>query len=187
MSIIRITGFGGESPRIIPRLLQGNAAQAAFNVRLDDGGLTPIRKAVQYATIPIAGAKTIYKHGEKWLAWDRVVNVCEGAVAQDRLYYTGDGAPKMRVGDVIYPLAVPRPENPLVKTLHQDDNPPASGEEDKRDVVTRHYVYTFVTDFGEESEPCPLGESIEWRAGQIIKLTGFVAAPTGRAITKQRI
>jgi len=158
MSVIRLTAFGGESPRIIPRLLPENAAQAAFNVRLDDGGLMPIRKSVQYASLPIAGAQTIYKHGEKWLAWDKHVHVCEGAVAQDRLYYTGDGAPKMRVNDVIYPLAVPRPKNPLVKALHQDSNPPASGEEDKRDVVTRQYTYTFVTDFGEESEPCPLGD-----------------------------
>jgi len=187
MSIIRLTGFGGESPRVIPRLLADNAAQAAFNVRLDDGGLMPIRKAVQYASVSKAGAQTIYKHGEKWLAWDKVVHACEGAVAQDRLYYTGDGSPKMRVNDTIYPLAVPRPQNPLVKTLHQDNNPPASGEEDKRDVVTRHYVYTFVSDFGEESEPCSLGDSIEWRSGQTIKLSGFVNAPSGRAITKQRI
>jgi len=109
MPVIRLTGFGGESPCIIARLLQGNQAQAAFNVRLDDGGLTPIRKPVQHDSVDISNPKTIYKHGDTWLAWDKPVDIAEGAVAGERLYYTRDGAPKMRIGGNVYPLGLSTP------------------------------------------------------------------------------
>ena len=41
MSILKLIGFVGETPKIIPRLLGDMASQLASNVRLDDGGLTP--------------------------------------------------------------------------------------------------------------------------------------------------
>lgn len=179
MAVIKLIGFSGEQPRVLPRLMPQMAAQAAVNTRLDDGGLTPIRASALIETLTLpATPKTIFLHGETWLAWDAAVNAAPGPVAQDRLYFTGDGAPKMRVAPDIYDLAIPAPTAALTAT------PSGVGS---GDIVSRLYVYTWVTDFGEESEPCPASAAIEWQPGQTVTLSGFAAPPTGRAVTKQRI
>lgn len=178
MPAIKLTGFSGEQPRIIPRLMPETAAQAATNCRLDDGALTPFQKSSFVADIGTADAKTIYKHGNEWLSWATKVDAAPGPVADDRLYYTGDGKPKMRVGGDVYDLAVPRPTTPLTATL---------GGAGSGDVITRLYVYTWVTVFGEESEPCPASNEINWQPGNSVTLSGFASPPVGRQIAKQRI
>lgn len=179
MPKISLSQFSGEIPRLISRLLPNTAASYAENVRLDDGGLTPVRKSRQeHVFRGISDIKTIFKHGSTWLAWDKVVHAVPGPVATDRLYYTGDGVPKMRVGTTVYNLAVPMPSTALSVTVT------GSGA---GDVITRLYVYTWVTEFGEESEPCPISADATWQSGRTVTLSGFAATPTGRGITKQRI
>lgn len=179
MASLRFAQFSGEIPRLIARLLPDTGSQFAENVRLDDGGLTPIRKPrLEHQFETPDNIQTVYKFGNDWLAWDSVVNAVPGPVATDRLYYTGDGVPKMRIGSTVYDLAVPAPTAALTGVVT------GSGA---GDVITRLYVYTFVTDFGEESEPCPISADINWQAGQTVTLSGFEAAPAGRAISKQRI
>lgn len=182
MAVLKLIGFTGENPKVIPRLLGDTAAQLAYNVRLDDGGLTPVRKSRfehQFTGMPPGGYKTIYKDGSTWIGWDKLVYVAPGPVATDRLYIFGDGAPKMKVASVTYPLAVNRPTNPLTAT--------ASGTPSSELGSTRVYVYTWVTDFGEESEPSPASNEVYWKPGQTVTLSGFGATPAGRNITKQRI
>lgn len=179
MTALRFGQFSGEVPKLIARLLPDSGAQQAENVRLDDGGFTPIRKArIEHAFTGMSGIQTIYKFGDTWLAWDSVVHAVPGPVAEDRLYYTGDGVPKMRVGSDVYDLAVPYPATALTAS--------ASGS-GSGDVITRLYVYTYVTQFGEESEPCPVSNEVNWQSGKTITLSGFGAIPSGRGITKQRI
>lgn len=184
MAVLKLIGFVGENPKITPRLLGNSSAQLAYNVRLDDGALTPVRKKrfeYQYPSVPLGGYQTIYKDGVNgWLAWQGSVYAVPGPVATDRLYITGDGEPKMRVEGTIYPLAVPFPAGALTATLTGTATPGASG-------TTRLYVYTYVTSFGEESEPCPISADVFWTPGQTVTLSGFAAAPAGRAITRQRI
>lgn len=178
MPAVRLAQFSGEIPKLLPRLLPDTGAQYAENVRLDDGGLTPIRKSRLETTITSpADILTIYKFGSDWLAWDTVVNAVPGPVATDRLYYTGDGVPKMRVGSTVYDLAVPAPTTAPTAT------PSGVGA---GDVTTRLYVYTFVTDYDEESEPCAVSNEVAWQSGITVTLSGIEAAPAGRAITKQR-
>lgn len=182
MAVIKLTGFTGEAPRVTPRLLPPSAAQIAQSVRLEDGELAPFRKPFPVADLAgaTAGAvKTLYRHGTDWLWWSTVVNAVPGPVAADRLYYTGDGKPKMRVGSAVYDLAVPRPTGALAGTR--------TGTLDPNTQATRLYVYTFVTDFGEESEPCPVSNEVLASPGNTVTLSGFAAAPAGRAISKQRI
>ncbi len=178
MGAIKITGFIGEQPHVLPTLLPGNAAKAAVNVRLDDGGLTPIRKRALETQTGQPTHKTIYKWGSTWLSWLGLVHAVPGPVAQDRLYVTGDGNPKLKVGANTYDLKVPGAVGALTATL---------GGVGAGDSINRIYVYTFVTDFGEESEPSPVSNEIIWKPGNTVALTGFVAAPGGRNITKQRI
>jgi hypothetical protein len=183
MSILKLIGFVGETPKIIPRLLGDMAAQQASNVRLDDGGLTPVRKQRfehQFVGAPPGGYQTIYKNGTDWMGWPGDVYAVPGPVANDRLYITGDGVPKMLVGGVTYPLAVPFQATPLVATLSGTPTVGASG-------TTRLYVMTYVTGFGEESEPTPASADVFWTPGEVVTLSGFAAVPAGRNITLQRI
>lgn len=179
MTTLRFGQFSGEIPKLIGRLLPDTGAQHAENVRLDDGALTPIRRAsFAHGFEGMTDIQTVYKFGDTWLAWEAVVHAVPGPVAEDRLYYTGDGVPKMRVGTTVYDLAVPYPATALTATMSGS----GSG-----DVITRLYVYTWVTSFGEESEPCPISNAIDWQAGKTVTLSGFASTPAGRSITKQRI
>ena len=178
MTAIKLTGFGGEQPKIVPRLLPPTGAQASYNARLDDGGLTPVRQSVLVESLADALQQTIYLHGADWLSWPVPVNAVPGPVATDRLYFTGDGVPKMRVAGVDYALALAPPAGALTATL---------GGVGAGDVVTRVYVYTWVTSFGEESEPSPASAPIDWQPGNTVVLSGFATTPADRAITTQRI
>ena len=178
MAKLRFAQFSGEIPRLLTRLLPDTGAQHAENVRLDDGGLTPMRKSRLEHVFDEDGLQTIYKWGSTWLGWASVVHAVPGPVATDRLYYTGDGAPKMRVGTTVYDLKLPYPTAALTAAVTGTGT---------GDVTTRLYVYTWVTQFGEESEPCPVTAEVLWQAGQTVTLSGFAATPAGRGITKQRI
>lgn len=179
MPAINLIGFRGEQPRLIARQLPQTGAQAALNCRLDDAGLTPLRQSLELGDATGINHKTIYRWGEDWLSWPDVVHVAPGPVDTSRLYYTGDGAPKMLDGDgIIYDLALPGPGTALTATL---------GGSGSGDVVTRIYVYTWVTSFGEESEPCPASNEIDWQPGKTVTLSGFASTPADREITHQRI
>jgi hypothetical protein len=182
MSIIKLAAFTGESPRTTPRLLPDTGAQVAQSVRLEDGELAPYRKPypIEVLTGAVAGkVKTIYRHLGKWLWWDKVVHAVPGPVAQDRLYYTGDGKPKMRVNGVVYDLKLTPPAAALTGAVTGTVVPATS--------ATRLYVYTRVTQFGEESEPSPISADIVVSPGNTVTLSGFTSAPAGRGFTKQRI
>lgn len=181
MPIIKLTGYTGTLPRITPRLLPGNNSQIAQNCRLDDGALTPIRKPRAAATVEGTPGqiKTIFKNKDIWYAWEREVNAAPGPIADDRLYYTGDGKPKMRVGDTIYDLAVPYPTAALTGEVQ--------GTIDEKNITSLLYVYTWVTEYGEESQASPVSNEIEWSPGLNISLSGFQPVPENRGITKQRI
>jgi hypothetical protein len=180
MPSIVLQAFSGETPRLIPRLMAPNAAQRAVNVRLDDGGLTPML----HSTIALDTAnplwRSIYLFGNDWLGWTGIVHAARGPVAdvQKRLYYTGDGAPKVRSEAAVYPLAVPFPAAALAAV--------AAGT-GTGTIVSRVYVHTYVTELGEESEPGPASAAVNWQSGQTVTLSGFAAAPPGRGIVKQRI
>lgn len=182
MTIIKLAAFTGESPRTTPRLLPATGAQVAQSVRLEDGELAPYRKPYlveQLSGFTAGAVKTIYRHLGTWLAWTTVVHAVPGPVAQDRLYYTGDGVPKMLVSGTVYDLALAAPAAALTATV--------TGTVSASTSATRLYVYTRVTQFGEESEPSPISADVLVSPGNTVTLSGFAAAPAGRGFTKQRI
>lgn len=175
--LVAINNFIGMAPRLDPRRLSPAAAQLAVNVDFTDGSLGPIREARLVHTFPGA-VSSIYKDGTTWLGFAGIASVVRGPVAQDRLYYTGDGVPKMRVAGTVYDLALPAPVTaPTVTNLSA---PGVNPEE----VI---YVYTWVTSFGEESPPSPLSTPLDYTAGVIQRVNGFAATPAGRGITHRRI
>jgi hypothetical protein len=181
MPAIRLIGFSGEIPKLTPRLLPEGFAQRAFGARLEDGSLRPFRKSRRVTasgSYPINAPATIYNFQDEWLVWNKLVNAAPGPVTENRLYFTGDGAPKMRVSGVNYDLAIPAPANALTAT--------ASGSGTGNTIV-RLYTYTNVSQFGEESQPAPLSNQVSWQSGQTVTLSGFSAAMGSRTVTKQRI
>lgn len=181
MALLRLIGFTGEVPKLEPRLLAETAAQNAFNTRLTSGNLQPIRKSRFRAALPAPpgdGYKTIYRHAGAWLAWAGVVNAAPGPVASDRLYYTGEGAPKVLANGAVYDLALSAPPAALSASLSG-----AAG--DKNLSEDRLYVYTEVTVLDEESAPSPVSNIVTWTPGQTVTLNNF-RAPSGR-VNRQRI
>ena len=99
--IIKLSAFQGESPRTIPRLLPESMAQQAYNTKLENGALKPIHRA-RFVEALSDTAQTIYLHKGEWISWQSVVDVVPGPVADDRLYFTGDGAPKLMYQGQVY-------------------------------------------------------------------------------------
>jgi hypothetical protein len=175
---IRIADFKGEIPRRHPRLLPMEYAQVARNTRLDDGTIAPVRQKALVTTLA-ADAGTIFYHKDAWFSFPGDVDVVPGPVADDRLYLTGDGTPKMRVAGVTYPLALPAPADAPTANM--------SGTPDDEIASFVVYAYTFVTQFDEESAPSPTTDAFLWSAGNTVTLSGFADAPDGRGVDRIRI
>lgn len=102
---IKLARFFGEAPKISPELLPDTVGQYAFNLELSSGDLQPYRLPAPVAALDKPGTiKTIYplvdtSTGElKWLHWTTDVDVARAQLEGDttqRIYYTGDGAPKV--------------------------------------------------------------------------------------------
>lgn len=178
MAVIRIGDFKGNLPRAIPRLLPDSFSQVALNTRLENGAIGPLRGPT---TVQNLGAlsRSIYFHNGVWRSWAVAgVDAVPGPVAQDRLYITGDGDPKLIADGTSYPLAVARPtqapDATLIGTLDE-----ALSEE----IL---FVYTFVTSLGEESAPSPASAPILWSPGLTVRVDAFETPATAR-VNKIRI
>lgn len=178
--MLRIIDFKGAIPRLHPRLLPENYAQIARNVRLEDGSIGPVRIPGLVATLP-ADALSFYRSGITWLSWNADVDVTPAPIAANRIYVTGDGAPKMIDTGVVYGLALAKPAAAPALT-----NLSAPQQAQAESVI---YAYTWVTALGEESQPSPLSAQILTSPGVTVRLSGMstMAAGNARNITAKRI
>lgn len=163
MAGMKLEIFQGLIPRASNRLLPTMAATEAKNTKLLNGevrGFHALREEADFSAgsvTPVKSATRVVDNAgvldDAWLTFDtRDVDVVRSPIvndAYDRYYWAGDGTPKMNTytrienGDAEYLLGVPTPSNAPSVT------PPAGSDE------TRAYVYTFVTEFGEEGPPSP--------------------------------
>lgn len=99
----KIAKFLGTAPKISPELLPETTAQVARNIKLFSGDLLPYRGEEAMDVLDKPGViKTIYPMddglgGIDWLHWTTDVDVAVAQLENDttqRIYYTGDGAPK---------------------------------------------------------------------------------------------
>lgn len=176
---IRLRDFKGAVPHRAPRYLPEQYGQIAANSRLENGELAPVRAPLDITAVP-TGTETVFHHAGEWLTWTTAVNAVPGPVATDRLYYTGQGVPKMRVNGTEYVLALPGPQTaPTVAVLTAPD-PEA---ETYQTIV---FAITWVTEFGEESAPSPLTTAVEWSEGTV-QFTNFPSPPANRGVTGVRL
>lgn len=164
MAGIAIKSFRGKVPRMSTRLLDDNKASVASDCIITNGKLVPMNKPGLVLDSPgDFDIETMfrYKFGElyNWLTWPQVVDVAMSPTAQEalgRFYYTGDGEPRMStyndaiVGQGPYPVAW------FVLGVAPPETAPTVGVTGgTAPTEARAYVYTFVTQYGEESGPSP--------------------------------
>lgn len=165
MAGFRISGFSGLVPRLARQLIAPNQAQTATNCTLTSGDLRP-RNGPRLLFNPIIDGDIVSmfrmeKDGtEKWLAWNRDVDVARSPIADNedrRFYYTGDGEPRESNFELATAGIGPYPDSCYVLGVSPPVTKPtvAPSGGASATVVSRSYVYTFVTQWGEESEPSP--------------------------------
>ena len=183
MSAIQIKDFGGLVPRLDPKELPKSGAQVARNVKLWNGILKALRAPKLESALTKSGTiQSIYRQdyggSDFWLHWAADVDVVRGPPsgdAQDILYFTGAGEPRVCTAEMatqktdtiagtdnwpsgygeavstdypraFYALGIPAPlVAPIIGT-------PSGGT---GSTVARAYVYTFVDAWGQESAPSP--------------------------------
>lgn len=177
--MITLNGFIGEIPKVTPRLLPDAAAQIAKNCKLVDGSIVPLRYPKDYRVLA-NGNVSFFKSGDKWFEYNKIVDVVRAPIAEDRLYFTGDGAPKIVIDtSIVYDLAVRAPLAALTASV--------TGEPNATTQETIAYCYTYVTSSDEESEPSPLSNEVLRSAGMDVTLTGFAAPTSSRNFDRIRI
>lgn len=138
MAGLKIDQFKGVAPKIAPELLAEGLAQIARNAKLDSGNIIPYPEPVIVGSSGRTGTtRTIYPLVNPdtddlvWMSWENEVDVAtpafEPVVTEQRIYYTGDGVPKVTTYDLAtsgsapypydyYELGLPLPDNKLTTT-----------------------------------------------------------------------
>ena len=161
MAAFDLKVFGGMSSKVAPRLLPDEMSTLAVNADFSRGTCRPLAANASASETINLGAidgatRTIYKTTEgKWLEFSADVNVIDSPIAEDsheRVYITGNAsypqiASAQSLGN-IYKLAIPAPPTPSVALT-----PSTSANVDTENPITRGYVATYVTAFGEEGPP----------------------------------
>jgi|VirMetMinimDraft_7_1064189.scaffolds.fasta_scaffold03220_5 hypothetical protein len=128
MAGFRFNVFKGIRPRVSKRKLPDGEAQTAENVRLGSGDLEGWRQnKLVTATNDPYQTRTVFLYEDTsadlayWFQWTDFVDVARGPIkgdSFDRVYYTGDGTPKMTYNTIqsappypstAYELGVPQP------------------------------------------------------------------------------
>ncbi len=162
MTVMRWKEFSGIAPRIAPRLLPPNMAREAYNVKPWSGELRAFKNTRRVATLEKTGTiRSIYLlQGLYWLAWTYAVNVAKAPIPDDdtgRIYFTGENQePRVTNTALASTGGTDYPEAWYTLGIHEPLTAPTVGSSGGSGAAeTRAYVYTFVTQWGEESAPSP--------------------------------
>jgi len=158
---LRISGFAGTVPRLDRRLLDARQAQVAMNCVLTSGALQPTRLPLEIDATLQTDALAVFRMTssgtDKWLSWDRDVDVERGPVAGDttqRIYWTGDGEPRCSDYSTATSGGGPYPTAQYVLGVWAPTAAPGVAYSGTVGTATsRAFVYTFVNAWGEESAP----------------------------------
>jgi hypothetical protein len=192
--LLKIGNFSGIAPQSDAHLLAANQAQTAINCRFMGGTLNSYKAPRVVTADPTPGrAKSIYRFGQYetdeakfWFTFSTDTDVARSQIAansEERTYFTDGVLPKktnysLAVGGagttyprLSYQTAVPAPASAPTVSIHT-----GTGE---GTAETRYYVYTYVTEWAEESIPSAASLSIDVKSGQVVRVTGLVAPTAG--------
>lgn len=165
MTALSIKAFRGEVPRLSKRLIGDNKAQVAQNCKISTGDLEPLKALTLSHRSQIESTiQTLYQYEHdgiaNWFVWDCDVDVVKSPIAQDyrgRAYYTGDGEPRMTTnadaisgGSNVYPA-----KSFMLGVYAPQTAPNVAASGGSGDNESRVYVWTWKTQYGEESAPSP--------------------------------
>lgn len=154
---LRLSLFGGTTPRLGPRLLPEGGAQIATNCLLTSGEIAPFRGLELIETPSVPGPwmtvhRAEYGETEHWLAWTKDVDIAIAPLPADvepRYYVTGDGEPRFapfsNLPTTFFALGIPGPK--AAPTVNHSGGTGAT--------ISRVYGYTFFSALGEESAMSP--------------------------------
>ena len=183
MTYFKLERFSGIAPGVSPRLLADQFGQVSENIDFESGRLVPTKANADAYTLQNSARRSIYYYRDtNWLEWSEDgVDVVPGPIANDtneRLYFTGDDYP--RVGTVTsmisgssgypvntYRLGVPAPS--AAPGVSKSGSATATETPE-----TRSYVFTIVTDLGEEGPPSAASATIDVTSSETVT----VAMPT---------
>lgn len=190
--IVSLSDFAGVNSRVQPRFLPAGVGTYSVNqIPVRDGNLAPWKTALPIPSVVIpSGRQTIYRYGGGlnealfWLSWPGRVHIVESLDSSDatqRIYYSGDGAPKwtdntIAVASAPFPtayrdLAIPKPSAAPTVTMVTDG---ATGEPRRL-----YYSYTWVTSNGWELGGSPPTLAPLAKPGAVLNLTPNEAPPSG--------
>lgn len=210
---IKVSNFLGAFPRIHNTKLKDTAAETALNVDVSSGVLRPFYQLNFKQKLNSIGSETkgfhFYKFAnvEGFFQFPTNVDVAYSPIADDqyrRIYWSGDNrdnghllysyTPKLTQGTIYNPsfwyrVGIPAPTiAPVLKeqsTTHTEEELEALGDE------ARIYVYTYVSETGEESAPSPASALIYSPHDQstvtIDNLQTDTTASQGRILKYKRI
>lgn len=200
---MKITDFQGAMPRTPDKKLPINMATIAINCDTSDGQLKPIRDPEEVQVLAKSGdLRSIYRIDSTWLSWLTETDVvkAEGINTDYRIYYTGDGYPKVTDATLAvsggvpsayptsYRLGVAAPTEAL--TVATDKIDPL--EDYGAVYATVSYAYTLVSyinaNYSEESAPSPPTPALDVQGNMEVTLSNFVTpAGTGNNILYYRV
>ena len=204
MTGFRLTTFSGKAPKIFARLLPEDMAQIATNVRLDSGRLEPWKDNATATISPVnsysisVGTSTLFKFNDSiWIGSNENLDIVRSPLSEDayeRIYVSGiggaSGYPRMTLASIVgngtyYRLGIPRPAT--FTTVAVD--PTTSTKEDEELPQTRSYVFTHVSAYGEEGQPCEadFGDLVDVHSDQSVVLTFPTNVSGNYNISKKRI
>lgn len=199
MSAIDIVTMRGVTPRVEPHLLSDEVAVVARDCHFDHGVISPLEEDVSVGVVLPITPKTLFRYGDHWFAWNKVVETIHSPIAQDgyrRVYYTDGEYPKVTHAQIAtggsnkptawYRLGVPAPGVPVgIGAI----TPPEGGKDDDiTDDETRYYVDTYVTAMGEEGPPGPASGKVAIPIpGSTVTLALSPPQSQDNNITKRRI
>lgn len=210
---IKVSNFLGSFPRIHNTKLKDTAAETALNVDVTSGALRPFYNMIYKQQLIDLGAETktihFYKFPDKegFFQFPDHVNIAYSPIADDqyrRVYWSGDGrdnghllysySPRLTQSEqhnpsVWYRVGIPAPTQTMTITSQSTEYT----EEELKELSdeARIYVFTYVSETGEESAPSPASALVyiphDKSKVELADLTTDTTASTGRFIKYKRI
>lgn len=192
MPAIKINKFLGAAPKISPELLPDAAAQIASNAKVYSGDLIPYRTPKVVGSVNRNGeVKTIYPMRDKtdptaykWLSWLTEVDVAVSTTLADeeqRIYYTGDGVPKVTYYDIATTGSGPYPTTAYDLGLPLPTTKPVTSST----TFTQKTTSTYSRDAGNIAT-IVTATAHELKTGQVVSVTDFTTT-TGKTFNATNV
>jgi hypothetical protein len=208
MAVAGTRQFTGLMPRKTTDSLPAEASQVAVNTKFSQNVLDPWRApTVTLALSSGSQVQTVYRFGQNnanenqfWFEWTIDVNVVKGPIVgdtQERTYWTDGTFPKKTDATIAttappypsnsYRLAVPGPGRAPLGAYTPAASVTGSPTNANDPSTSCVYVVTYVTAWGEESQPSAASNLVTFKPGQTVNVTLPGAAGGAYNIDRVRI